>query len=87
MNFCPGQNFQSIQASNFKLQNTDRSHCGEVQYTRTITLLLPFVNFNFGFFSGHDFQSIEASNLKLQTKINHITKCATYKNDMIFPAV
>ena len=86
MNFCPGQNSQSIEASNFKLQtsHTDRSHSGQVQCTKTVTLfhlfleLLPFINFNFGFLSGHTFQSIEASRFK---QIDHIkVKCSVQES-------
>ena len=66
LSVCPSvrgsQNLvQGIASKEFKLVTSNfvhRSHCGEVQCTRTITLfelfleLLPHVNFNFGFLSG-----------------------------------
>ena len=88
---CLGHNFK---ASNFKLHNTYRSHCGEVQCSRTIILfqlffeLLPFINFNFGFLSGHNFQSIEASNFKLHIQIDHIKgKCSVHLIIELLPFV
>ena len=57
MNFCLEHNFQSIEASNFKLHIQidhikDKCSVQETSLFHFIIELLPFVNFNFGFLPG-----------------------------------
>ena len=50
MNFCPGHNFKSIEASNFRLQTQIDHIKDKCSVQEPVFLeLLPFVNFNFGF--------------------------------------
>ena len=61
------------------MKYTDRIHHGDVQCTRTVTLLrIVFVFFYLiNFFFGHNFQAIKAINFKLQPLIAQIVdKCS-----------
>ena len=82
--FLSGSLLPNYKSYQLETSQTDRTHYGEVQCTRTITLLLiffflllPFVNFKFDFFFlNRNFQNITVVNSKLNTLIKLIIeKC------------
>ena len=81
--FLSGSLLPNYKSYLLETSQTDRRHNGEVQCTRTITLLPIFVNYCrflilsvFFFFLDHNFQTIKAINSKLDTLIELIIeKC------------
>ena len=82
LNFCLDHYFQT-KSYQLETSQTDRTHYGEVQCIRTITLLLifffnycPFLISSLIFFLDHNFKTIKAINWKLDKLIELIIeKC------------
>ena len=81
--FLSGSLISDYKSYQLETSQTNKTHHGEVQCTRTIALLLNFFNYCpllilslIFFFSDHNFQTIKAINSKLDTLIELITeKC------------
>ena len=71
MEFSPGHNFQSVEASDFKLyiqiDNRKSALCkNHNSFLFNYQVIALYKIFYMDFCPGHNFQSIEASNFKLQ---------------------
>ena len=90
--FLSGSLLPIYKSYQLETSQTDRTHYGEVQCKRTITLLLtfflllPFVNFKFDFFFlDQNFQTVKGINSKLDTLTELIIeKCSAQGQQLCY---